>query len=312
MKRVVSVSLGAAAGNFVREIAIRGETVQLAREGMDGDMERAKARLRELDGHVDAIGLGGIDITLRVGDETFVVGDGKRLAEVTTVTPVVDGSGLKETLEREAVASLTSQGLIRPGLRVLLVSAMDRFGMAEALMQAGCHCLFGDLIFNLGIDYPLTTLAELEDLARKYRSRLLTVPFHLLYPTGRAQTDQKPDARFQKYYDEADLIAGDRHLICRHLPDRLTGKAILTNTTRPDTMQRFQAAGIAWVATTTPDLGGVSGGTNLMEAALIAVMGKPADAITIDDYRALLKEMEWHGAVHRYEELREGSKRYGV
>ena len=64
--------------------------------------------------------------------------------------------------------------------------------MAEALAQLGCPCVFGDLIFNMGIDYPLTTLDDLKEFARKYRSRLLTVPFHLLYPTGTSRRSVIP------------------------------------------------------------------------------------------------------------------------
>ncbi len=282
----------------MRELSIGPERVRLAREGMDGDMERARARIRELDGQVDALGLGGIDINLEVGGERFVIGDGQRLAEVATRTPVVDGSGLKDTLEREAVRHLAEQGLLGPQTRALMVSAMDRFGMAEALVDLGCTCVFGDLMFNMGIDYPLTTLDDLKELARKYRSRFLTVPFHLLYPTGDKQTKRDADPRFQKYYDEADVIAGDRHLICRYLPDRIVGKGILTTTTRPSTLEQFRAAGARWVATTTPDMEGVSGGTNLMEAALVAVIGKPVAEITRDDYLAWIHRLGWQGSLH--------------
>lgn len=296
MKSVVSVSLGSSAGDFTRELRMGPETVHLAREGMDGDMERAQARVRELDGQVDALGLGGIDITLEVGGERFEIGDGRRLADLAVRTPVVDGSGLKDTLEREAVRHLAEQGWIGEQTQALMVSAMDRFGMAEALVQLGCRCVFGDLMFNMGIDYPLTTLDDLKELARRYRSRLLTVPFHLLYPTGEKQTKRDPDPRFAKYYEEADLIAGDRHLICRHLPDRIPGKGILTTTTRPDTVEQFRAAGARWVATTTPDMEGVSGGTNLMEAALIAVINRPLHEITRDDYLAWIHELGWQGS----------------
>jgi len=298
MKHVVSISLGSVAGDFERELAIGSETVHLVREGVDGDMDRARQRVRELDGNIDAIGLGGIDIYLYVAGKQFVIGDGQRLAQEASKTPVVDGSGLKDTLERETVQSLADRGLITPGTKVLMVSAMDRFGMAEAFVQQGCECVFGDLMFNIGIDYPFTTLKELEELAEKYRSRLLTVPFHMLYPTGSKQLERKPDARFQKYYDQADIIAGDRHLIHRHMPDELSGKGILTTTTRPSTIEEYRHAGVNWVATTTPDMDGVSGGTNLMEAARVAVLNKPLDQITREDYAKWSAVLGWHGSFH--------------
>ena len=300
MKQVVSVSLGSAAGDFVREVTLAGQLVRLSREGTGGDMARARARIQELDGKVDALGLGGIDIYLAVSGQRFVIGDGLRLAEAATRTPVVDGSGLKNTLERDVVRALASRGLVTPETKVLMVSALDRFGMAEAFVELGCPCVFGDLIFNIGLDFPLTVLTEIEQLAQKYRSRLLTTPFHQLYPTGAAQDAPEADPRYAKYYEAADAIAGDGHLILCHLPSRAEGKGIVTNTTRPQSMARFQAAGIRWVATTTPEMDGLSGGTNLMEAALVALMEKPLAEITPQDYEDWIKRLGWHGAVHMF------------
>ena len=298
MKYAVSVSLGSSSGDFVREIVLDGQLVYLTREGTNGDMDRARQRLRELDGTVDALGLGGIDISLSVGGEQFFIGDGVRLAEAAHKTPVVDGSGLKNTLERRVVRELAASGRITPSSNVLMVSALDRFGMAEAFVELGCPLVFGDLIFNIGLDYPLTTLPEIKDLAKKYRSRLLSMPFQQLYPTGASQDTTNADPRYAKYYDAADVIAGDGHLILRHLPPTLSpGKGVVTNTTRPKSLARLAAAGISWVATTTPEMDGLSGGTNLMEAALVAVIGLPLSEITPSVYDEWIERLGWHGAV---------------
>ncbi len=296
MKHVVSVSLGAKSGDFTREVVLDNQPVRLTREGMDGDMERARARIQALDGHADAIGLGGIDIYVYVAGQQLVVGDGLRLAQCATQTPVVDGSGLKNTLERRVVQELAAQGRVTPQSKVLMVSALDRFGMAEAFVQMGCPCVFGDLIFNIGLDFPLTTLADIEELAQKYRKRLLTVPFHLLYPTGAAQDNAQADPRYARYYHDADIIAGDRHLIMRHLPPAIHGKGIVTNTTRPETIRRLTDAGAAWLATTTPEMDGLSGATNLMEAALVALMELPLADITPAAYDAWADKLGWRGA----------------
>lgn len=299
MKHVVSVSLGARSGDFTREITLDGQAVRLTREGMDGDMERARARIRALDGQVDALGLGGIDIYVYVAGQQLIVGDGLRLAQCAAQTPVVDGSGLKNTLERRVIQDLAAQGHISPHSKILMVSALDRFGMAEAFVQMGYPCVFGDLIFNIGLDFPLSTLAEIEELAQKYRKRLLTVPFHLLYPTGAAQDKAQADPRYAHYYQEADIIAGDRHLIMRHLPPEIKGQGIVTNTTRPDTVTRLAEAGAAWLATTTPEMDGLSGATNLMEAALVALMDKPLADITPADYDHWADKLGWRGAFQR-------------
>ena len=80
MTQAVRGRLGSAAGDFEREITLAGQPVRLTREGSGGDMARATERIQALDGHVDAIGLGGIDISLSVGGRQFLIGDGLRLA----------------------------------------------------------------------------------------------------------------------------------------------------------------------------------------------------------------------------------------
>jgi hypothetical protein len=35
---------------------------------------------------------------------------------------------------------------------------MDRFGMAESMEKAGCDLVLGDLIFALGLPFPLKSL----------------------------------------------------------------------------------------------------------------------------------------------------------
>ncbi len=297
MKKIVSVSLGSTSGDFVREIELAGQRISLSREGTEGDIGAARARIVELDGKVDAIGLGGIDVYLYVGGEQFVIGDGKRLADAALITPVVDGSGLKNTLERVVVDDLFRLERIKAGDKVLMVSALDRFGMAEAFVDHGNECVFGDLIFNIGFDFPLSTLKEIEDIARKYRSRLLTVPFHMLYPTGAAQEVCSANPTYAKYYHDADVIAGDAHLILKHMPERVDGKGIVTNTTRQNTMSRFAEAGAAWVMTTTPNIDGLSSGTNVMEAVLVALLEKPTSEITADDYSTLIEQLSWRGSL---------------
>jgi hypothetical protein len=279
---------------------VLGQPVHLSREGMNGQMERAVSRIQELDGTVDAIGLGGIDMYVRVAGKQFPIGDGLKLARAAQRTPVVDGSGLKDTLERRVPGDLAAVGLVGPGRRILLVSALDRFGLAEAFVELGCQCVFGDLIFHIGIDYPLTTLQEVDELAERYRSRMLTVPFHLLYPTGSRQDERHPDPRFQKYFENTDVIAGDRHLVLRHLPDRIDHKGIVTTTTRPSTLDTLRNAGACWVTTTTPEMEGVSGGTNLMEAVLVALSGKRPEEIAPDEYNEWITRAGWHAAIHRF------------
>ncbi|AEV16433.1 hypothetical protein TCCBUS3UF1_13920 [Thermus sp. CCB_US3_UF1] len=271
-KRVVSVSLGSSRRDSVAEVELLGERVVLERRGTDGDFAKALALIGELDGKVDAIGLGGIDLYLWAGGRRYAIRDALRLKKAARLTPVVDGSGLKHTLERRAVAELA--GLVPwKDTRVLLPSAVDRFGLAEALAEAGARVLYGDFIFALGLPIPLYSLSFLQKLAFLLLPLLTQLPFHLLYPTGKEQEKRVVDWR-SRYYLWADVVAGDWHYLKRYMPERMEGKTVLTNTTTLEDVAFLKARGAKRLITTTPRLGGRSFGTNVMEALLVALAGR--------------------------------------
>jgi hypothetical protein len=292
VKRIVSVSLGSSSRDHRAQIDLLGERFEITRMGMNGSLDRALAKLREIDGSVDAIGLGGIDVYLYAGSTRYALRDGLRLLEAVKITPVVDGSGLKNTLEREAVNYLTRElGMTLAGKRVLMVSALDRFGMAQALVAAGSEVIFGDFIFALDVDKPVHGLAEFEEMARKYLPDACKLPFQFFYPTGKKQ-DRPPQPKYPEYYDDAEIIAGDFHFMRQFMPDRLDGKMVLTNTLTARDIEELRARGVTSLVTTTPDFGGRSFGTNVVEAALIALLGKAWSDVTDADYTEMLGRLQ--------------------
>lgn len=296
MRKIVSVSLGSSKRDHRVQVELLGEQFEISRVGTDGDFNRALAVLRELDGKVDAIGLGGIDVYLFVRQKRFAVEDGLKLMEAVKVTPVVDGSGLKNTLEREVVRSLTENyGLLKKGMKVLMVSSLDRFGMAEALYDMGCAMTYGDLIFTMGMAYPVKTVTELEEIANRVLPDLVKMPFQMLYPTGKKQESQDEDKvqKFAVYYHESEVIAGDFHLIRRFMPAGLQGQIVLTNTTTRDDIAFLRDKGVGTLVTTTPEYEGRSFGTNVFEAAMVAILGKPLEQIAEADYLALLRKLDF-------------------
>jgi hypothetical protein len=297
VKKVVSVSLGSSRRDHRAEVTLLGEAFDISRIGTDGKLDVAVAKVRELDGTVDAIGLGGIDVYLYAGRHRYALRDGLRLLEAAHTTPVVDGSGLKNTLEREAVRFMREDlGIELRGTHVLMVSALDRFGMAQALVDAGADVLFGDFIFALDKDMPVRDLATFETMAEKYLPDACKLPFQFFYPTGKKQ-DRPPQPKYPQYYEEADIIAGDFHFMRQFMPDRMDGKIVLTNTVTPADVAELAARGVKTLVTTTPDFGGRSFGTNVVEAALVALLGKRWDEVTAADYERLLEDLELHPRV---------------
>ncbi len=291
MKRVVSVSLGSSTRDHRAVISLLGEEFDIAREGVDGKLDRAIARVQELDGNVDAIGLGGIDVYLYAGTKRYALRDGLRLLQAAKITPVVDGSGLKNTLERNAIHYMRDElGMDLRGKRVLMVSALDRFGMAQALVDAGADVLFGDFIFALDKDMAVRDLHTFEEMAEKYLPDACKLPFQFFYPTGKKQ-EKPPEPKYPQYYEEADIVAGDFHFMRQFMPARLDGKIVLTNTVTQQNLDELRERGVATLITTTPDFQGRSFGTNVVEAALLALLGKRWEEVTAADYERVLLEL---------------------
>lgn len=302
------MSLGSSRRDKTVETEFLGRPVLVQRLGTDGDLHKAARMIQELDGKAAAIGLGGIDLYLIAGQRRFVIRDAARLAAHAKVTPVVDGSGLKNTLERETIECLAREGHFdRPAgfgrnPRVLLVSAVDRFGMAEALTRLDCECVFGDLIFALKIPLPVRTLRSISLIARTMLPILCRLPFQILYPTGEKQN--RATGRVHKWFEWAEVIAGDFHFIGPNLPcpgennsRLLAGKMVITNTTTEEDVAKLRALGLERLVTTTPRLQGRSPGTNVMEGVLVALSGKRPEQLTEADYLDLLRQLQWQPTV---------------
>lgn len=290
MKRIVSVSIGSSERDHVAELELMGERVSVERIGTDGDVDRAIALIAELDGQVDAFGMGGIDLYVWAGNRRYELRDARRIAKAATKTPIVDGSGLKNSLERRIVSYLEEAVNIRwPERRVLLVSAVDRFGMAEELAKTGCEMVIGDLMFVLGLPIPLRSLASFVKVACLLAPAVVQLPISVLYPTGDKQTATKP--KYGKHYAWADVIAGDFHFIRRYMPDDLTGKTVITQTITQADVDELQRRGVRLLVTATPELNGRSFATNVIEALLVAVSGRGRE-LHPDEYLALIDELK--------------------
>lgn len=289
MKRVVSVSIGSSERDHVAEVELLGQRVRVERIGTDGDVERAIRLIAELDGQVDAFGMGGIDLYVWAGGRRYVLRDARRIARAARRTPIVDGSGLKNSLERRTVPYLEQElGLRWAEQRVLLVSAVDRFGMAEALNETGCQMVIGDLMFILGVPIPLRSLAAFTAVARVLAPLVVQLPISVLYPTGEKQTAVKP--KYTRWYQWADVIAGDFHFIRRYMPDDLSGKIIVTQTITKADVAELKRRRVRLLVTTTPELNGRSFATNVIEALLIAVAGRRQE-LAPHEYLALIDQL---------------------
>jgi len=299
MKRVVSISLGSSKRDHQAIAEFGGHTFSIERIGTDGDKVKAIQLIHELDGKVDAFGMGGTDLYIYAGNKRYTFKESAEIAAAARYTPIVDGSGVKNTLERRVVQHLAEkEGILFKNQQVLVVCAVDRFGLAEELIAAGSQAVFGDLLFGLGLPIPIRSLRTLAMLARIIAPVITRLPIQMFYPTGENQTRNIP--RFSQYFQQAEIIAGDFHFIRRYMPARLDGKSIITNTVTQYDEALLKERGVRTLITTTPEIGGRSLGTNVLEAVLVTLLGKRPEVITALDYGRILDEIDIRPRVRRF------------
>src|SRR4030042_2124019 len=100
-------------------------------------------------------------------------------------TPVVDGGGLRHTLESEIAQFIEAQiGSYIKEKKVLITAGVDRWDMAVSFTGAGYDCVFGDLMFGLGIPIAIRSLSAIKILAALLLPVVGRLPFEWIYPTG--------------------------------------------------------------------------------------------------------------------------------
>jgi hypothetical protein len=195
---------------------------------------------------------------------------------------------LRQVIERAIVPRLAAVLPSRPDQqRVLVCVSVARWDLATSFVEAGYQTLFGDLGFGLGLPIAIRSLSVAKRLGRVLLPVMSRMPFELLYPTGHSQYKSVP--RFQSWYDWASVIADDYHYIKQHMPDRMPRKIVVTNTTTPADIEALRQRGVAWLCTSTPRLEGRTFGTNVIEAALVALAGK-GRALGAGELAAMLSE----------------------
>ena len=289
MKRVVSVSLGSSSRDHKATMQLLGQEVTVERIGTDGDIEKAIQLYNELDGQVDALGVGGIDLTVHVENRHYPLRGALKLVAGVKQTPVVDGDGLKFTMERRVMQYVEAEiGQEIWPKRAMMCSAASRYAMALSFHEAGYDTVYCDLMFALGIPIPVKGLRNLRILAAILMPIVGFLPLSFLYPTGEKQDINVP--KYEKYYQWASVIGGDFLYIKRHIPLQMDGKVIVTNTTTQDDVKMLTERGVKYLVTTTPRLEGRSFGTNVMEGALVAVAGK-GRKLTTSELEELIEEL---------------------
>lgn len=288
-KEIVSISLGPSSRDYAFTTQLFGQEFHVRRLGTDGDEQRARALVARFDGQADAIGLGGMNLYFKIGRHTYVHQRVQHIASAAHSTPVLDGTHLKNTLERWAISELAGK---EPDLfrykRIFFLSGIDRYALAQVLSRYTDQIFFGDAIFHLNLPFALRSFGQLKRYARWVLPRLCRAPYNTLYRVGSTWGMHTP--RGEKFFKQADVIVGDITYIQRFSPDELRRKVIVTNSLSADDMETLKDRGVESVITLTPAFGDEHRfvDINVIEAMFTSLMDGPATDLTDDDYLGLV------------------------
>jgi hypothetical protein len=233
--------------------------------------------------------VGGADLGVLVDQKWYPLYSVQPMVRFVKETPLVDGAGIKNTLENRLAPFIdTHIGDYVRGKKAFITLGVDRWGLTTSFLDAGYECVFGDLMFGLGLPFAVHSASSLKTLAAIMMPIAGRLPFEWIYPTGEKQEVRDP--KWESYYQWGNVIAGDCHYVKRHMPNRLEGKVIATNTTTPEDVELFRSIGVKYLVTTSPVMDGRSFGANLLEAALVAVSGK-GRVLKNEELKELLDEM---------------------
>ena len=163
MKHAVSVSLGSPTRDKKVIINFKGETICIERIGTGGDISKACQIFTDLDGKVDALSVGGIDLFVRLDGRDYPVRSAHALVQNVHLTSLVDGRLFKYVLEQR-VFELAEPllGKIPRFKRGFMPFTVDRIGLAQAVSDVSDEVYFGDLMFMFGLPLPIKGLKRFQ------------------------------------------------------------------------------------------------------------------------------------------------------
>lgn len=292
MKKVVSVSLGPDNLDYKFRTKFLGQNFEVERLGTNRDKRAAGQLVRELRDQADAIGLGMVADHHSVGTSHFIQKSTRKLEQLAGGVPVTTGARLREIVQEWSVRTAqTDCGSIFNNAKVLFLSGTVNYRMASVMSEFTQNLSFADPVLQLGVPNILNSLRALElyaagsDPLRKY------APGNALLPS-------LPPGKYlnqfilKKAVRDAHVVVAPYHQLERYELPELCGKIILTSTVSPARLEALKDKGVRMVIDCSIQLFKHTVGLNVVEAMIVAALGKGPEEILHDDYLEIFTDLE--------------------
>ncbi|MCP5128807.1 MAG: dehydrogenase [Pseudomonadales bacterium] len=284
MKSVVSVSLGPGSLDFKFRTRFLGQAFKVERIGTDNDLKAAQRLVAHWRDRADAIGLGMVQDHYWVGTNHFPQRETAKLEKLANGGLVSTGARLREIVQEWSLRTAQAElGNFFNNAKVLFLAGRSNYRMASVMAEFTQNLSFADPVLQLGIPRLLHSLKALELYAAGSQ------PVMRFSPEGISRPSLAPGRLLNQFLlkkavRDADVIVAPYHQLERYGPAELEGKAVLTSTVSAERLQALKERGVRVVLDCSIQLFEHTVGLNVVEAMILAALGKPASQIAHDDY----------------------------
>lgn len=288
MKKIVSISLGKAEHDYEFTGTFLGKKFQIKRIGCDGNIDLVKKRVKEHDGQVDVIGLGGISAYFKIGNTVHIHQEAQSVIKQAKKTPIADGRGLKSILQGWTIRSINQRlkDLFNYE-NVLFLSGIAQYEMAQVMQEYTNNFSFCDPLIHFNTPYVLDSINALEYYATASMPVLTRMPYSWFYPKGWDGDQWKP-LLIGKPFEKAEIIIGDYTYIRHYTPSMLPNKIVVTDSVDEAGIALLKKRGVRTIVTTVPDLFKQRIDINVMHALFAAYLDKKPQEINENDYLEII------------------------
>jgi predicted amino acid dehydrogenase len=293
MKSVVSISLGARAGDYDFTTRFRGESFRVRRLGTDGDVGRALDLLARWQGECDAIGLGSVRDHQVVGAHRIEDPVTAELEAAVCEVPVTTGARLRGFLDEWAVRHVQHRRRHDfTNARVLFLSGLTSHRIAQVLSEYTGNLSFADPLLQLGLPKLLGSLGQLEAWAAVLASARRLLPD--LWPkVPQAIREGWARIALRGAFDAATVVVAPHEALEPFGPAELAGKVVLTSAVPDDRLKPLADRGVDVVIDRTPQLLDRVVDVDVLEALIVAALGREhRDEVRHDEYLEILADMK--------------------
>lgn len=292
MKTVVNISLGSSDNNLDLQIPFLGERVRVVRLGVNDDIDQANALIKQWDGEADVIALGRVRKDFVVGTQHLHSRKGEALALQVKRSAVTTGEVLRDILQEWSLrhAQIELKHFF-DNAKVLFFSGIAHYKSAQLLSEYTQNLTFADTVLQLGVPKFLTSLEGLERFAQGVHPILDRVPAGFKLPSL-APFDAWTQLLMRRVLHKTDVVVASYEALDPYTRDDLEGKVIVTSSVSDSRLEVLRAKGVSIVIDSSTRLAGQPIGAHLLEALIIAVLGRPAESLTRDDFLEIIQTLD--------------------